>query len=1041
MRILKINLVFILLCFKASFVNGQINEPTPVSPQIAAFQQYGDINVNLSTGVPNISIPLLELDHFGYKLPISLDYFPTPLRPGYNYDVTGVGWNLSLRSHVSRKMNYLADESKNFVVTEVISSMCTYDLSCLDNHDAASDVFSAKLPDGSSFDFSIVNNNNSVEVRVLNGRPVKVDWESTGNNYSPGITAFEITDESGIIYTFNVPNKLTLGEYYYTEWHLSKIKLPYTDQSITIEYDNFVQSLHYDSSTQGLSFKRQIKFFGNSISECKDSKGNDIGTNIIEQVHPEFNQEFRHRSLLITKINYGMGDVTFTYNKPKKDPIHQNENFYNYLDRIEHEDMAIEFNRVLHNVQGIPVAQLTGLDFKSALSSVLLKKYQFINESINIPNGRTDHWGYYNAAGNGSSGFGNFVFSGPWDYQAIDLSSFASLEIIEPQDMNSPDTNQFVKYQFNRNVPTAGEPGGSHGILKAIIYPTGGKTEFDFEHHKFLSQTSWDGTFIEDLKKREVTEASGWRIKTITNKDSNGDTLSIKNYRYGRRASEIWNVSDITDMEPNVVDNFMVGKHPEKHTNVGEVVVDPTILNFINFTYFYPDMQSVGNQALLYPDNFSDLILGKTGYLGTLTAACQIPFEWEFNMGVKYFQRLLNGRPQVVYPFVTVYDGLYNDTAPESTTGINGKTEYVYDLLDIDENGNEVFIEAVLSEEESGNFRTYIPQTHRYNNLLEQKDYAVKHSNYSLIKKEETFWAPCSFNSFNVFKAFQPAIPYSIVSLSFGTNDHIQAIQDYVQSSLIFQFEDYYDMKPSQKFVTMYSDDGSEITSREEWSYREGGRLTNNYLFNSNGEKQETQYGYPNSNYAEFSDLIDKNIISVPTIVRNFNDDTFVSGVQTKYDANGLPTNIYISDVKGIDTPNNPSTYYKYPERYSYTYNPNGRIKESHHKESGKTNVYLWDSNGNYVMARIENASYSAVSSLDRKLSSYNSLTYFNELKNLLGNDTFITTYTYFKKNIIEQTDPRGYTTYYEYDDFNRLKAVKDADGNILSENAYNYKQ
>jgi YD repeat-containing protein len=37
-------------------------------------------------------------------------------------------------------------------------------------------------------------------------------------------------------------------------------------------------------------------------------------------------------------------------------------------------------------------------------------------------------------------------------------------------------------------------------------------------------------------------------------------------------------------------------------------------------------------------------------------------------------------------------------------------------------------------------------------------------------------------------------------------------------------------------------------------------------------------------------------------------------------------------------------------------------------------------------------------------------------------------------------TDPKGLTTYYEYDEFNRLKVVKDSQGKVLSENQYHYK-
>lgn len=44
----------------------------PTSPQAEAFLRYGDVNVNYQTGVPDISIPLFEINHRGYKLPLSL---------------------------------------------------------------------------------------------------------------------------------------------------------------------------------------------------------------------------------------------------------------------------------------------------------------------------------------------------------------------------------------------------------------------------------------------------------------------------------------------------------------------------------------------------------------------------------------------------------------------------------------------------------------------------------------------------------------------------------------------------------------------------------------------------------------------------------------------------------------------------------------------------------------------------------------------------------------------------------------------------------
>ena len=52
-----------------------------------------------------------------------------------------------------------------------------------------------------------------------------------------------------------------------------------------------------------------------------------------------------------------------------------------------------------------------------------------------------------------------------------------------------------------------------------------------------------------------------------------------------------------------------------------------------------------------------------------------------------------------------------------------------------------------------------------------------------------------------------------------------------------------------------------------------------------------------------------------------------------------------------------------------------------------------------------------------------------------------ITTYTCDPLiGVTSITDPKGYTIYYTYDSFGRLQHVKDAQGNIVSENEYHYK-
>ena len=47
------------------------------SSQAEAFQKVGDYTVNNSSGMPDISIPLYEIDHCGYKIPLMLRYIAT----------------------------------------------------------------------------------------------------------------------------------------------------------------------------------------------------------------------------------------------------------------------------------------------------------------------------------------------------------------------------------------------------------------------------------------------------------------------------------------------------------------------------------------------------------------------------------------------------------------------------------------------------------------------------------------------------------------------------------------------------------------------------------------------------------------------------------------------------------------------------------------------------------------------------------------------------------------------------------------------------
>ncbi len=114
-------------------------------------------------------------------------------------------------------------------------------------------------------------------------------------------------------------------------------------------------------------------------------------------------------------------------------------------------------------------------------------------------------------------------------------------------------------------------------------------------------------------------------------------------------------------------------------------------------------------------------------------------------------------------------------------------------------------------------------------------------------------------------------------------------------------------------------------------------------------------------------------------------------------------------------------------------------------KADGKHIFYIWGYDQTQPIAKIE-----GLDTLPIATTNFQSLDYSNEqtvlaalatLRAAIPDNAMITTMTY--KPLIGLstiTDPKGDMQYYFYDNFNRLQYVKDAAGNILSENQYHYR-
>lgn len=102
------------VCAQFAITSGDqlATEPRSVpSPNASSLGLYGQVPVSQFTGVPNISIPLYEVQEGRLNVPISLSYHASGFRPDMHPGWVGVGWNLNAGGIITRTVQGAPDET------------------------------------------------------------------------------------------------------------------------------------------------------------------------------------------------------------------------------------------------------------------------------------------------------------------------------------------------------------------------------------------------------------------------------------------------------------------------------------------------------------------------------------------------------------------------------------------------------------------------------------------------------------------------------------------------------------------------------------------------------------------------------------------------------------------------------------------------------------------------------------------------------------------------------------------------------------------
>ena len=223
---------------------------------------------------------------------------------------------------------------------------------------------------------------------------------------------------------------------------------------------------------------------------------------------------------------------------------------------------------------------------------------------------------------------------------------------------------------------------------------------------------------------------------------------------------------------------------------------------------------------------------------------------------------------------------------------------------------------------------------------------------------------------------------------------------------------------------------------------------------NSKGESITTQlkfpYDYPTTH--PYDDMVSINQIT-PVIDQTVTNTTLgkqLSHSVTNYDYyNSVPYLSYNSGLTGYIGPKSiQKSILGNPLDTEITinlYDALGNIQQLTGRD-GVVTTYLYGYGSLYPVAKIVGKDYAIVSQyitqsvLDNPASDAALSTMLNSLRTSLPTAQ-ISTYTYRPlAGMTSSTDPKGLTTYYEYDSFQRLINIKDKDGNIIKNFIYNYK-
>ena len=1065
--------------------------PVIQSPNVASLGIFGNIPVNYYTGVPNISIPIYNLQSGNITVPLSLQYHPGNVKPNEHPGWVGLGWNLHSYGTITRVMHWMNDENDyatNSYPSYFVTGKSLLDVQNWDTSTKLYDYFKSRVnipyPDveADEFYFSFMGFSGKF-IFTYNGwivdseQNIKVEfdqvndgfisnsnvtssinqqnnnlWIQYNNMQSRMFKRFTLTTENGTKYIFGGEDAVEYFSLYDNNecnilfantWYLKEI----------IDTDNNKVKFYYHRGFPICKLSFSGIYYDTTCTRHNDWVGGGYSY-YIGNADTTMHRGYIMFPVYLSSISGKNDSISFLTSI-------STEKMYsvNYLDyqcasgcpliSLDNISMPDKYTRG----RGFKWEQLDAIRVCNKSGNILL------NYTLNFSNSTSERLTLkkiFDSSGKTYTFNYNDIPSLP-DYGGDKTDHWGHFNNQSAHGYSFP--NLYNRKNTNTSVVT-------RGLLNKITYPTGGYTEFDWEAHQYSQVVAADRQSVQP----ENGYAGGSRIR------------EIRSYA-------------------------AVGGAPVKKT------------------YYYVQGYNGSNLPTCAS---SGILNGKPQYLFTISNR---PTSDPSSTSISMTYGLVHGLQSYSYNVMGSHIG-YSEVIEMRED--NSYMKYIFSNYNTDLHGVSHF-------DKTGGYLGWInTDVYRPTSNLDRErgkplaEYTYNSSN-NLLKR--VIWAyttdPLRFNKFAKRVELRERIKCADYSF----------LVELILAAAVKEFT--YRYHPVSMEINEYESNGlNPITTLQTYSYTsQYDYLSEVATTSSNSIDRIEKYVYPfeitsGSDYVTMNKLTNKYVISPKIQTIKYINQSGKKIIDDEYHQyKEFYTGIIKPElIKKLETTTTitPGTNYSalMKEAISFDYNSNGRMIKSQ-PAGGTPTVFLWGYKGQYPIAKVENAAYTNVAytsfedncqesnwtvpSTTRSTTSrtgnqsynlssgsiskstfvantpytlsywcnstvaptisvtngstpssaagitINGWTYFvhtftptsnssvltisgsgkiiDELR-LHPSNAIMTTYTYQPLvGIASETDSSGRTIYYEYDNFGRLIREKDDAGKILREYQYNYAQ